>query len=73
MKTLGIDIGTTTISAAVLEDGQFLASETRANGAFIPSALTCAREQDVEKITAKPHLLSCKCCLNAIRIFIPSA
>lgn len=29
MKTLGIDIGTTTISAAVLEDGQFLASETR--------------------------------------------
>lgn len=51
MKTLGIDIGTTTISAAVLEDRQFLASETRANGAFIPSALTCAREQDVEKIT----------------------
>ena len=51
MKTLGIDIGTTTISAAVLEDGQFLASETRANGTFIPSALTCAREQDVEKIT----------------------
>ena len=51
MKTLGIDIGTTTISAAVLEDGQFLATETRANGAFIPSALTCAREQDVEKIT----------------------
>lgn len=51
MKTLGIDIGTTTISAAVLENGQFLASETRANGAFIPSALTCAREQDVEKIT----------------------
>lgn len=51
MKTLGIDIGTTTISAAVLEDGQFLASETRANGAFIPSALPCAREQDVEKIT----------------------
>ena len=48
MKTLGIDIGTTTISAAVLEDGQFLASETRANGAFIPSALACAREQDVE-------------------------
>ncbi|MFR4414624.1 MAG: FGGY family carbohydrate kinase [Butyricicoccus sp.] len=51
MKTLGIDIGTTTISAAVLEDGQFLASETRANDAFIPSALACAREQDVEKIT----------------------
>ena len=51
MKTLGIDIGTTTISAAVLEDEQFLASETRSNGAFIPSALACAREQDVEKIT----------------------
>ena len=51
MKTLGIDIGTTTISAAVLEDGQFLASETRANGAFISSALACAREQDAEKIT----------------------
>ena len=53
MKTLGIDIGTTTISAAVLEDRQFLASETRTNGAFIPSALACAREQDVEKITQK--------------------
>ena len=72
MKTLGIDIGTTTISAAVLEDEQFLASETRANGAFIPSALTCAREQDVKR-SRKPHYLSCKCCLNAIRIFIPSA
>ena len=49
---LGIDIGTTTISAAVLEDGQFLASETRANGAAL---LVCAGvrndEQDVEKIT----------------------
>ena len=64
MKTLGIDIGTTTISAAVLEDGQFLASETRANGAFIPSTLTCARES---------HFLLSKRCLNAIRIFIPSA
>ena len=51
MKTLGIDIGTTTISAAVLEDEQFLASETRSNGAFIPSALACAREQDVENRT----------------------
>ena len=72
MKTLGIDIGTTTISAAVLEDEQFLASETRANGAFIPSVLACAREQDVEKITQTALLLS-KRCLNAIRIFIPSA
>ena len=72
MKTLGIDIGTTTISAAVLEDGQFLASETRANGAFIPSALTCAREQDVEK-SRKPHFLLSKRYLNAIRIFIPLA
>ena len=62
MKTLGIDIGTTTISAAVLEDGQFLASETRANGAFIPSALTCAREQDVEK----DHANRTFCYRNAI-------
>ncbi len=29
MKTLGIDIGTTTISAAVLEDGQFTSPAKR--------------------------------------------
>lgn len=51
MKTLGIDIGTTTISAAVLEDGHFLTSETRTYGAFLPSAVTNAREQDVQTIT----------------------
>lgn len=73
MKTLGIDIGTTTISAAVLEDGQFLASETRANGAFIPSALGVRTPSRTWKRSRKPHFLSCKCCLNAIRIFIPLA
>ena len=31
MKSLGIDIGTTTISAAVLEDGCFITSETCEN------------------------------------------
>ena len=52
MKTLGIDIGTTTISAAVLEDGQFLASETRAKQClYSVCADVRAREQDVEKIT----------------------
>ena len=51
MKTAGIDIGTTTISAAVLEDGQLLTSITRPNGAFIPSSVPNAREQDVSAIT----------------------
>lgn len=51
MKTAGIDIGTTTISAVVLEDRQLLTSTTRKNGAFIPSAVPNAREQDVSAIT----------------------
>ena len=59
MKTLGIDIGTTTISAAVLEDEQFLASETRANSAFIPSALACARR-------GKDHANRTICRANAV-------
>ena len=72
MKTLGIDIGTTTISAAVLEDEQFLASETRANGAFIRLRWR-AHASRTWKRSRKPHFLLSKRCLNAIRIFIPSA
>lgn len=36
MKILGLDIGTTTVSAVVVEDGSVLASLTRANGSFLP-------------------------------------
>ena len=36
MKILGLDIGTTTVSAVVVEDGKVLASLTRANGSFLP-------------------------------------
>ncbi len=38
MKSLGIDIGTTTISAAVLEDGCFITSETCKNNSFLADA-----------------------------------
>ena len=56
-------------SAVVLEDEQFTA--VWANGAFIPSALACAREQDVEKIT-QTALSVGNAGLN-YPIFIPSA
>ena len=36
MKILGLDIGTTTVSAVVVENGKVLASLTRANGSFLP-------------------------------------
>ena len=37
MKILGLDIGTTTVSAVVVEDSKVLASLTRANGSFLPA------------------------------------
>ena len=37
MKILGLDIGTTTVSAVVVEDGQVLTSLTRKNGSFLPT------------------------------------
>lgn len=46
MKILGLDIGTTTISAVVLEDGRELASRTRPNGAFLPDREPWEKLQD---------------------------
>ena len=37
MKILGLDIGTTTVSAVVVEDAKVLASLTRSNGSFLPA------------------------------------
>ena len=39
MKILGLDIGTTTVSAVVVEDSKVLASLTRANGSFLPAKI----------------------------------
>lgn len=57
MKVIGIDIGTTTVSAVVLEpdghDGQkLLTSRTIANGSFLKGA-DWERIQDAEKLTDK--------------------
>lgn len=50
MKSLGIDIGTTTISTAVVENGAVIDSETRKNGSFLPPTLPGERAQDVRAI-----------------------
>lgn len=57
MKVIGIDIGTTTVSAVVLEpDGhggqKLLTSRTIANGSFLKGA-DRERIQDAEKLTDK--------------------
>lgn len=57
MKVIGIDIGTTTVSAVVLEpDGhggqKLLTSRTIANGSFLKGA-DWERIQDAEKLTDK--------------------
>lgn len=55
MKTVGIDIGTTTISAVVLEKelGQVLESRTIQNGSFIHTENEWERIQDVDIIISK--------------------
>ena len=58
MKTLGLDIGTTTVSAVVVENGALLASVTKKNGYFIDMGEPFAKCQDVARIeeTAKEAL-----------------
>ena len=46
MKILGLDIGTTTVSAVVVEDGTVLASLTRKNGSFFPVQTSWEKIQD---------------------------
>lgn len=46
MKVLGLDIGTTTVSAVVVEEGQVLASLTRPNGSFLPDREPWEKVQD---------------------------
>ena len=50
MKTLGLDIGTTTVSAVVLEDGRVIESVTEKNGYFIESAHAWEKAQNVAMI-----------------------
>lgn len=50
MKSLGIDIGTTTISTAVVENGAVIDSETWENGYFLPPSLPGERAQDIGAI-----------------------
>ena len=52
MKTLGLDIGTTTVSAVVLQDGAPLASLTKKNGYFIQTERAFEKCQDVGMIEA---------------------
>ena len=50
MKTLGLDIGTTTVSAVVVENGTLLTSVTKKNGYFIDTGEPFAKCQDVARI-----------------------
>ena len=50
MKTLGLDIGTTTVSAVVLENGRLIESVTEKNGYFIPSERLFEKAQDIRAI-----------------------
>lgn len=50
MKILGLDIGTTTISAVVTEDGNVLSAVTMKNGSFIQTKNTWEKIQDVSYI-----------------------
>lgn len=52
MKLLGLDIGTTTVSAVVVENGKVLSALTLKNGAFLPSANTWEKIQDPAYIRA---------------------
>ena len=51
MRAIGIDIGTTTVSAVVLEEnGRVETMEVRENGAFLPSPRPWERIQDPARL-----------------------
>jgi len=50
MKLLGLDIGTTTVSAVVVEEGNVLASLTLKNGSFLPTDRPWEKIQDPDYI-----------------------
>jgi len=50
MKVLGLDIGTTTVSAVVVENGKVLQSLTRANTSFYDNSAPWEKLQDPEHI-----------------------
>ena len=58
MKTIGIDIGTTTISGVVMENknaekSRTLEAKTIENGSFIATANEWEKIQDAEQIVSK--------------------
>ena len=50
MMILGLDIGTTTVSAVVVQDGKVLAAKTLKNDAFLPGRPAWEKAQDVQAI-----------------------
>ncbi len=52
MKILGLDIGTTTVSAVVTENGRVLAAETQASRAFLPGRPAWEKAQDAAALEA---------------------
>ena len=50
MTVLGLDIGTTTVSAVVMKDGKVLAAKTLKNDAFLPDRPVWEKAQDVRQI-----------------------
>lgn len=51
MTVLGLDIGTTTVSAVVVRDGAVLTAKTLKNDAFLPDRPVWEKAQDVGRIT----------------------
>ena len=52
MKILGLDIGTTTVSAVVMENGRVLAAETQASHALLPDRPVWEKAQDAAALEA---------------------
>ena len=65
MMVLGLDIGTTTISAVVVQDGKVLAVKTLKNGAFLPGRPVWEKAQDVQAITAAAQQAVAELCAAA--------
>ena len=82
MVTLGLDIGTTTISAVAVEEGRVLAAETLPNDAALPCE-AWERKQDPrrknkqnQKKTPVKHIIQHRCQKNSfgpVKHPLPSA
>lgn len=68
MKILGLDIGTTTVSAVVMEAGQVLFSLTRPNDSFLVAGAgkSCKTRRPSERRLSQPWT-PCLTCFRILR------